>query len=227
MHIRIVLAHVHPYTKFGVIRSKGVRARGQKAEQINCPLGAQFWSLGADSPNCTQFRPRRFWPESLGSRPLPVWAAALKQHFSKGSRGGTQHMPCGTWHHVTAAIDVPLFRRIEWAVSRPDRPGSSGAIHETHASAGHFHARVLQPPQYSHWPLEAPPVTWNVNKPLLHFDWKMNVTCQLRWVLDVLVMLNNVFYIVKRSFMVKQVQATPVSGSKRSCLWKTRGLIFF
>ena len=32
MHIQIALAHVHPCTKFGVPRSKGVRARGQKAE---------------------------------------------------------------------------------------------------------------------------------------------------------------------------------------------------
>ena len=131
--------------------------------KIKLPLGAQFWPLGADSPNGTQFIPRRFRPASLGSRPLPVWAADLKQHFSKGSRGGTWHMPRGTWRHVNAAIDVPLFRRIEWAVSRPDRHGRSGAIHESRASAGHFHARVLQPLQYSHWPVEAPPFTGNVN----------------------------------------------------------------
>ena len=112
MNIRIALAHVHPCTKFGVPRFKGVRARGQKAEKIKLPLGAQFWPLGVDSPIDTQFRPRRFWPESLGSRPLPVWAATLTQHFSKGSRGGTWHVPGGTQRHVTAAIIVPPF---EWS----------------------------------------------------------------------------------------------------------------
>ena len=39
MNIRIALAHVHPCTKFGVPRFKGVRARGQKAEKIKLPPG--------------------------------------------------------------------------------------------------------------------------------------------------------------------------------------------
>ena len=129
MNIRIALAHVHPCTKFGVPRFKSVRARGQKADKIKMLPGGTILTLGADSPIDTQFRPRRFWPESLGSRPLPVWAATLTQHFSKGSRGGTWHVPGGTQRHVTAAIVVPPFRRIEWAVSRPDRPSRSGAIH--------------------------------------------------------------------------------------------------
>ena len=67
------------------------------------------------------------------------WVAALTQHFSKGSRGGT-------WRHVTTVIVVPSFRRIEWAVSRPDRPSRSGAIHETCASAAHFHAAITLTP---------------------------------------------------------------------------------
>ena len=163
MHIRIALTHVNPFTKFGVPRSKGVRANGQKAEKIKLPPGGTILTPRGWLSQWYTIHTKALLTWKLGSRPLPVWAAALKQHFSKGSRGSTWHMPRGTWRHVTATIDVPLFRRIEWAVSRPDRPGRSGAIHETRASAGHFHARVLQPPQYSHWPLEAPPVTGNVN----------------------------------------------------------------
>ena len=48
MHIRIALAHVQPCTKFGVSRSKGVRARGQKAENNEiAPWGHNFdpWGL--------------------------------------------------------------------------------------------------------------------------------------------------------------------------------------
>ena len=62
MHIRIALAHVHPCTKFGVPRSKGVRARGHKAEKIKLPPGGTILTLdlGADTLNVTQLRPSRF-----------------------------------------------------------------------------------------------------------------------------------------------------------------------
>ena len=109
----------------------------------------QFWPFGADSPNDTQFRPRRFWPESLGSRPLPVWAAALTQHFSKGSRGGTWHVARGTCQvaprdrrHRRSVVpahrlsrlpsgSAQLFRRysrnpcLRWPLSRRDPAESS------------------------------------------------------------------------------------------------------
>ena len=43
MHIRIALAQVHPCTKFGGPRSKGILAGGHKAEKKqNCPLGHNF-----------------------------------------------------------------------------------------------------------------------------------------------------------------------------------------
>ena len=119
-------------TRVPNLGSLGLRVsqlEGIRLKKQYCPLGTQFWPLGADSPNGTQFRPRRFWPESLGSRPLPVWAATLTQHFPKGSRGSTWHVTGGTQRHVTAAIVVALFRRIEWAVSRPDRPSRSSAIY--------------------------------------------------------------------------------------------------
>ena len=40
------LVILHPCTKFGEISSKGVGARGQKAEKRDCALRAQIWPLG-------------------------------------------------------------------------------------------------------------------------------------------------------------------------------------
>ena len=51
--------------------------------------------------------------------------------FAKGSRGGTWHVPRGTWHRVTNAIVVPALWRIFWCLLRPDRPSRSGAINES------------------------------------------------------------------------------------------------
>ena len=51
--------------------------------------------------------------------------------FAKGSRGGTWHVPRGTWRHVTNAIVVPALWRILWCLLRPDRPSRSGAINES------------------------------------------------------------------------------------------------
>ena len=51
--------------------------------------------------------------------------------FAKGSRGGTWHVPRGTWRHVTNAIVVPALWRIFWCLLRPDRPIRSGAINES------------------------------------------------------------------------------------------------
>ena len=51
--------------------------------------------------------------------------------FAKGSRGGTWHVPRGTWRHVTNAIVVPALWRIFWCLSRPNRTVRSGAIHKS------------------------------------------------------------------------------------------------
>ena len=126
MHIRIALAQVHPCTKFGGPRSKGVLARGHKAEKKqNCPRGAQFWPFGADSPNGTQLRPRRFWPESLGSRPLPVWARALITFFEGFTR---RHVPRATWHvaprdrrHRRSAVPAHRTSRLSSGSAQPFR----------------------------------------------------------------------------------------------------------
>ena len=120
-----------PCAKFGDPSSKGVGARGQKAEMQKCALRAHFCTPGAVRPHGTQVRPRPFWPESLGSRRPPVWAAAVLENFSKGSRGGTWRLTRGTWRHVTNTIVVPALWRIFWCRSRPDRLRRSGAIDES------------------------------------------------------------------------------------------------
>ena len=51
--------------------------------------------------------------------------------FAKGSRGGTWHVPRGTWRHVANAIVVPALWRIFWCLSRPDPTIRSGVINES------------------------------------------------------------------------------------------------
>ena len=108
----IARVKVPPCANFGDHSSKGVEARGQKAEMQKCALRAHFCTHGAVRPHGTQVRPRPFWPESLGSRPPPVWAAAVIEYFSKGSRGGTWRVTRDTWRHVIIAIVVPALWRI-------------------------------------------------------------------------------------------------------------------
>ena len=77
----IARVKVPPCTKFGDPTSKGVGARGQKAEMQKCALRVHFCTPGAVRPHGTQVRPRPFWPESLGSRPPPVWAVGVIDFF--------------------------------------------------------------------------------------------------------------------------------------------------
>ena len=94
--------------KFGDPSSKGVGARGQKAEMQKCALRAHFCTLGAVRPHGTQVRPRPFWPESLGSRRPPVWAAAVLEFFAYFLRGGTWRVTRDTWRHVTTPSSFPI-----------------------------------------------------------------------------------------------------------------------
>ena len=59
--------------------------------------------------------------------------------FAKGSRGGTWHVPRGTWRHVTNAIVVPAPWRIEWCLSHQDRLRRSGAINQSPWTYRHTH----------------------------------------------------------------------------------------
>ena len=144
---------VPPCAKFGDSSSKGVGARGQKAEMQKCALRAHFCTPGAVRPHGTQVRPRPFWPESLGSRPPPVWAVGVLEFFSNFSRGGTWRVTRDTWRHVTTTIVVPDLWRIFWCRSRPDRLRRSGAIDEspwtdilTHRQTGRPHFVLLTLP---------------------------------------------------------------------------------
>ena len=108
----IARVKVHPCAKFGFPRSNGVCARGQKAEMQKCALRAHFCTLKAVRPHGTQVRPRPFWPESLSSRPPPVWAVAVLVFFANFSRGGTWPVTRDTWRHETTTIVVPDLWRI-------------------------------------------------------------------------------------------------------------------
>ena len=59
--------------------------------------------------------------------------------FAKGSRGGTWHVPRGTWRHVTNAIVVPALWRIFWCLSRPNRTVRSWVINESPWTDWHTH----------------------------------------------------------------------------------------
>ena len=108
----IARVKVPPCAKFGDASSKGVGARGKKAEMQKCALRAHFCTPRAVRPHGTQVRPRPFWPESLGSRPPPVWAVAVLEFFWNFSRGGTWRVTRDTWRHVTNTIVVPDLWRI-------------------------------------------------------------------------------------------------------------------
>ena len=127
----IARVKVPPCAKFGDPSSKGVGARGQKAEMQKCALRAHFCTPGAVRPHGTQVKPRPFCPESLGSWPSPVCAVAVLQFLSNFSRGGTWRVTRDTWRHVTNTIVVPDLWRIFWFRSRPDRLRRSGAIDES------------------------------------------------------------------------------------------------
>ena len=56
----------------------------------------------------------------LGLCDRPLEKVSSSCCFGKGSRGGTWHVPRGTWRHMTNAIVVTALKRIEWCLSRPD-----------------------------------------------------------------------------------------------------------
>ena len=82
-----------PCAKFGDPSSKGLGARGQKAEMKKCALRAHFCTPGAVRPHGTQVRPRPFWPESLGLPATPRLGCSRVRNFSHrvhaAARGGS------------------------------------------------------------------------------------------------------------------------------------------
>ena len=116
---------------------------------------------------------------ALGLLPFGLYPGAID--FAKGSRGGTWHVPRGTWRHVTNAIVVPALWRIFWCLSRPDRTIRSGVIHEspwtdppTHPPT-HKQARpsCKNPP----YPEEISIHQNGLTPILLHYDFELKAIC--------------------------------------------------
>ena len=120
-----------------------------------------------------------------GAPTLKVWALGLfpfglypgANGFAKGSRGGTWHVPRGTWRHVTNAIVVPALWRIFWCLSRPDRTIRSGVIHESPWTSGQTHKQAR--PSYKNPPSpEEISIHQNGLTPiLLHYDFELEAIC--------------------------------------------------
>ena len=68
--------------------------------------------------------------------------------FAKGSRGGTSHVPRGTWRHMTNAIVVPALWRIFWRLFHPNRPSRSGAINRNAWTDGQTDWLTNRPANY-------------------------------------------------------------------------------
>ena len=92
----------------------------------------------------------KFWVSAI----VPSKKVSSSCCFAKGSRGGTWHVPRGTWHHVTDAIVVPALWRNGWCLSRPDRLRRSGAINESPWTNSHTHIQT-HPPNVNFNPLRS------------------------------------------------------------------------
>ena len=98
-----------PLYQIGVPRPNGVCARGHKAEKRDCALRHNFDPTGS-SLTWHIRRTRVHLPCKFQvSATVPSKKVSSSCCFAKGSRGGTWHVPRGTWRHVTNAIVVRRF----------------------------------------------------------------------------------------------------------------------
>ena len=109
MHIRIALAHVHPCTKFWVPRSKGARARGQKAKKIKLPPGG------------TILNPRGCFAQwhTIHTKALLTWKFGLPATSRLGCSPVTTFFEGFTRRHVAHAT---------WNVAPRDRRHRRSAV---------------------------------------------------------------------------------------------------
>ena len=109
MHIRIALANVHPCTKFGVPRSKGVRAKGQKAGKIKLPPGG------------TILTPRGWLSQwyTIHTKALLTWKFGLPATSRLGCSPETTFFEGFTRRHVAHAT---------WNVTPRDRHHRRSAV---------------------------------------------------------------------------------------------------
>ena len=151
MHIRIALAHVNSCTKFGVPRSKGVRAKGQKAEKIKLPPGG------------TILTPRGWLSQwyTIHTKALLTWKFGLPATSRLGCSPETtffegftrRHVAYATWnvtprdrHHRRSAVPAHRMSRLPSGSARPFR-------------------RYSRNP-YLRWPLSRPSPTTSSVQPL-------------------------------------------------------------
>ena len=152
MQIRIALAHLHPCTKFGVPRSKGVRAEGRRLKTIKLPPGG------------TILTPRGWFSQwrTILTKALLTWKLGLPATSRLGCSPDTtffegftrRHVARATWHvaprgrrHRRSVVpahrmsrlpsgSAQLFRRysrnpcLRWPLSRRDPAESS--VHFCH-----------------------------------------------------------------------------------------------
>ena len=90
-----------------------IAGRFKMSELEGCNFTLEF--------NGTQVRPRPFWPESLGSRPPPVWAVALPTFDY--AHGYTAGHDVETWLHVRPMDHRPfsIFGASFETSAEPDR----------------------------------------------------------------------------------------------------------
>ena len=138
MHIRTALAHVHPCTKFGVPRSKGVRARGQKAEKIKLPPGGIILT------------PRGWFSKwhTIQTKALLTWKFGLPATSRLGcspdnffrrvhaAPRGTCHVAPRVHHHRGSVVSAHRMSRLPSGLAQPFRRYSRNLImcnlHTTH-----------------------------------------------------------------------------------------------
>ena len=119
-----------------------------------------------------------------GAPTLKDWALGLlpfglypgQSVFAKGSRGGTWHVPRGTWRHVTNAIVVPALWRIFWCLSRPNRIVRSAAINKspwTNPPTNRHRPSCKNPP----YPEEISIHQNGLTPILLHYDFELEAIC--------------------------------------------------
>ena len=134
MHVLKALVAQYPWTKFREISSKGVGARGNKAETQNCALRAQFWPL--EVVICMARVPYQ------GASTLKVWGlcdvpcaahpnvspaqlwlillATLAPPCRSGdSRGEYPGIDVAPWSSSRPYIGGKVIRRIDWALTSP------------------------------------------------------------------------------------------------------------
>ena len=129
MHIRIVLAHVHLCTKFGVPRFKGVRARGKKAEKNKiAPWGHKF------DPSFSHWH-------TIQTKALLTWKFGLPATSRLGCNPDTtffegftrRHVERARWHaaprdrrHRRSAVPAHRMSRLSSGSAQPFRRYSLG-----------------------------------------------------------------------------------------------------